>query len=186
MPTYTEHTPGSLAPFFLTLAFFTLVLKGGMQKIPASVSACRSRCARAFTHTASVLSTAALRSKLLASSTSAAQAPWARSPAAVVAAAAAAADGAGWGAEASQWHPERRDAAAATPTRAGRAPRRARELHGKAARPGPGRPAGRDAAGPSPRHVQEAEAEDQRGAAAAAAGAGPCPGFLQLFNTNKD
>lgn len=130
-------------------------------------------CTRAFTHTASILSTAALRSKPLAGSTSAAQAPGARSPAAVVA---AAADGAGWGAEASQGHPERRDAAAATPTPARRAPRGARELHRKAARPGPGRLAGRDAAGPSPRHVQEAEAEDQRGAAAAAAGVSPCSG----------
>lgn len=56
-----------------------------------------------------------------ASSTSAAQAPWApSSPAAVFAAAAAAAVGAGWGAEASQGHPEERHAAAATPTPAGR------------------------------------------------------------------
>lgn len=125
-----------------------------------------------------ILSTVAFRSRPLASSTSAAQAPRARSPAAVVAAAAAAADGAGWGAEASQGHLERRDAAAATPTPARQAPRGARELHRKAARPGPGLPAGRDAADPSPRHVQEAEAEDQRGAAAAAAGASPCSGTL--------
>lgn len=145
---------------------------------PASVSAGTTVHARS--PTPPILSTAAIRSRPLASSTSAAQAPRARSPAAVVAAAAAAAaaDGAGWGAEASQGHPERRDAAAATPTPARRAPRGARELHRKAVRPGPGRPAGRDAADPSPRHVQEAEAEDQRGAAAAAAGASPCSGTL--------
>lgn len=50
-----------------------------------------------------------------------------RSPAAVVAAAAAAAAGAGWGAEATQWHREGRDAAAATQTPAGRESRSARE-----------------------------------------------------------
>lgn len=55
-----------------------------------------------------------------ASSTSAAQAPWAPSSPAAVVAAAAAAVGAGWGAEASQGHPQERHAAAATPTPAGR------------------------------------------------------------------
>lgn len=52
-------------------------------------------------------------------------------------AACAAAAGAGWGAEASQWHPEEGDAAAATPTPAGRESRPARELEEAAARPGP-------------------------------------------------
>lgn len=147
-------------------------------------SRCASQRAHASTHTASILSAAAPRSKLLASSTSAAQAPWARSPAAVVAAAAAA-DGAGWGAEASRWHPERRDAAAATPTPARRAPRGARELHSQAARPGPGRPAGRETPTPAPRRamfkklkqkISEEQQQLQQASAPAQVRRSPAPG----------
>lgn len=132
-----------------------------------------------------------------------AQAPWAhRSPAAVAAAA-----GAAWGAEGSRGHPEEGDAAAATPTPAGRVRRSAREPgeEAAAARSGPRRPWCRGeaegaAAGPglaralaplgvsdtlrtpppALRHVQETEAEDQRGAAAAAAGAGSHSGSVAL------
>ncbi|XP_021094380.1 uncharacterized protein LOC110344497, partial [Heterocephalus glaber] len=84
------------------------------------------------------LSSTALRRALSLSSTSAAQAPLTRrSPAAVFAAAAAAAAGAEWGVEPSQWHPEERDAAAATPTPTGRVFRSARELQEEVARPSP-------------------------------------------------
>lgn len=119
------------------------------------------------------------------------------SPAAVVVAAAA--PGAGWGPEASQWHPEERDAAAATPTSSGRVSGLARRLKEEAARPGPRGPWCREvavaAAAGTPRalapqvsltlrtlrtlrHVQETEAKDQRGAAAAPAGAGSWSGTM--------
>lgn len=112
---------------------------------------------------------------------------------------AAAAPGAGWGPEASQWHPEERDAAAATPTSSGRVSGLARRLKEEAARPGPRGPWCREvavaAAAGTPRalapqvsltlrtlrtlrHVQETEAKDQRGAAAAPAGAGSWSGTM--------
>lgn len=112
-----------------------------------------------------------------------------RSPGAVVAVAAAAA-GAGWGAEANRWHPEERDAAAATPTPAGRVCRPAREAKEERRGPAPAVPGVENPPSPprpglsdySPsglihiqepalRHVQETEAKDQRGAAAVPAGA---------------
>ncbi|XP_075403171.1 golgin subfamily A member 4 isoform X2 [Tenrec ecaudatus] len=70
------------------------------------------------------------------------------SPATVVAAAAAAA--AGWGAEASQWHLEARDAAAATHTPAGQVSGAAGEPREEATRPGPCSPWRREGAAGAP------------------------------------